>query len=54
MKELYICHECGFVSTIWRDNYTYVHGEIHCLDCAKKEHGTMKSCCVSGRNRGSK
>lgn len=42
MKELYQCHECGFLNT-HRDMFLLTHGELHCRNCAKRDHGTIAS-----------
>ena len=38
MKELYICCECGFLSTIRRE-FVLIHGDHYCKDCARDNHG---------------
>ena len=42
MREIYQCHECGFLS-IDRKLFIATHGELHCMNCAKREHGTVCS-----------
>ena len=37
MRELYQCHECGFLSTV-RKAFNLVHNELHCEYCDSKGH----------------
>jgi hypothetical protein len=40
MRDIYQCHECGFMSTD-RKLFVSTHGELHCENCAEREHGTV-------------
>lgn len=49
MKELYQCHECGFLSTAYRA-FIKVHGELHCEVCARRDHGVYRSTVTKKEN----